>query len=132
MRRRTLLNCAGEHGGEMAAGAGEHEQMPDKMIVAPVLIDKKHNAERVSDTASHKPRERELRNELQNRPQRDDAEPAHSEIQTQRQLPVTRSAARGFQYHSKNGQRPDRCENCKPPRAMQRAERNRRVRSGDQ
>ena len=48
----------------MTAGTAEYEQMPDKMIITPVLIYKKNDADRVSDTAGHKPRERQQRNEV--------------------------------------------------------------------
>src|SRR5688572_31183137 len=75
---------AGKDRTEMAGRAGQDKKVPDKVVVADVLIDEKENARRVGYASGKKPEDGFGRNRLHERPQGDQHQPAHPEIKRER------------------------------------------------
>ena len=69
----------------MAAGAAEHKKMPDEMAIALVIVQEKDDAGRVDNSAAENPEQRRQRHRVNQRSNGEDNEPAHPEIQRDRQ-----------------------------------------------
>src|SRR5688500_736411 len=70
-RQRNGSGCSGRAGKdrtEMAGGAGQDEKVPDKVVVADMLVDEKKNACGVSYTSGKQPEDGVRRHGLHERP----------------------------------------------------------------
>src|SRR5688500_16478989 len=76
---------AGKDRTEMAGRAGQDKKVPDKVVVADVLVDEKENARGVGDASGKKPENGVWRHRLHERPQGDQDQPAHPEVKSERE-----------------------------------------------
>src|SRR3954453_175277 len=115
----------------MAARAGEDEQMPDKMRIAHAFPRIEQHACRISDSTSDKPEHHGKRNGQRKRPDKNESEPAHSQIKSHRKFLVALSAACCLDQYAKGRQCPDKPQHRPTPNSSKRTQRKGSVRSGN-
>ncbi|KAG1531949.1 hypothetical protein G6F50_016430 [Rhizopus delemar] len=69
----------------MAHGAGQHEQVPDEVAVAPAVVEhEEHHTARVGQAAGHQPPQPARGHAFDQRIHGDDHQPAHRQVEARR------------------------------------------------
>lgn len=115
----------------MAGRPGENEKMPDEMAVGNAAIPEKNQTGGVGDAAGQKPDHRFQRDRLDERTDDDEDNPAHAEIENERQF-FQPNAGPEFYDHAEDSEHPNEREHRPAQGATERPEGERRVSPGDQ
>src|SRR5262245_37606936 len=106
--------------------------MPDEMGVPTAFADKEKNAAGISDSTGHQPGQTRRRHVQNQWPERDQNQPAHSQVERHRKLLSLLGAVDAFQNDTEDRERPNECEDRPAPRAAERPEREWRISPGDE
>ncbi|MPL73051.1 hypothetical protein SDC9_18844 [bioreactor metagenome] len=120
-----------QHRGVMHRRGREHMAVPDRARERDAVELIEDRAEGVDHAARPEQQQRRKRQRLQQRPDRDDAEPAHGEIQHEARALETVEEAE-LHHHAEKRQRPDRRGEPQPRPPAKADQRHRRVGAGDQ
>src|SRR6185369_14608009 len=116
---------------EVTGGPGNNHQVPGKVSIANSMRGKEANSRRVGNAASQDPYESGHRDLLQNLRRRDYYQPAHGEIQADRNPNVARPE-NCFHGQPDHRQSPDQTEDGPTPRPAQNTQSERSVGAGDE
>src|SRR6266571_1153734 len=120
-----------QHGDEMTAAARKDQEMPDEVAVAHPFGGEEPYPDGVRDPAGQEPQQTRRGNALPQRPNRDEKQPPHPQVDAGGE-PHEPDSSHERQDDPYQGEAPDEPEERPAPHAPQHTERERRVGTGDE